>query len=82
MEYTFIWYKKMKINRKTIYTQPCRTKVNAKNYKEAKEKLTQFVLKKMELIIIEESEFNKIKIPFKIFDSIFKKMDELFKMFN
>lgn len=80
-EYSFIWYKKLESKNKTFYTQPFRTKVKAKNIEEAKKKVENFALGKMKLVIASESEFNKTdlgKID-KVFDNIYKQMDELFK---
>ena len=80
IEYTFIWYKKMKTGNKTFYTQPFRTKVKAKNFKEAKEKLTSCILGKMKLIIVSEDEYNKTDLSKfeKGFDDLYKQMDGLF----
>lgn len=58
-EFVFIWYKKMQIGSTTFFTQKFRQKVQAENIEEAKEKLTQFVAKKMQLCIVEESGFEK-----------------------
>ncbi len=83
-EYSFIWYKQMKVRDKVFYTQPFRTKVRAKNYKEAKEKATNFALGKMELVVVREKDFDKTKLSKleKGFANMHKQMDELFKGFN
>ena len=78
VEYSFIWYKEMETrNGKKIFTQPFRTKVKAKNYDEAKEKVTQFALNKMKLVIVSEDKFNKTDLS-----KLEKKFDELYKQMN
>jgi hypothetical protein len=83
-EYTFIWYKRMETKNKVHYTQPFRTKIIAKNKEEAKEKLTQFALNKMTLVIIDDDkyEYSEINEIHKKFDTVFKEMENLFKKHN
>lgn len=59
-EFVFIWYKEMKLNNnETHYIKPYRTVVKAKTFEEAKEKVTDFAIGKMKLIIMEEKEYSK-----------------------
>lgn len=83
-EFSFIWYKRLESKGSTYYTKPFRTKVKAKNYEEAKDKLTNFVLGKMELIIYPEGDFDKSDLnEFNSeFDKIKEHMDNLFKKHN
>ena len=56
-EFVFIWYKKMFSGNETYYTKPYRTKIKAINYDEARDKLMDFILNKMEIVVIDEDEF-------------------------
>lgn len=83
-EYTFIWYKTMQSGDTKYYTQPFRTKVKAKSREEASEKVKDFALRKMTLVIREKkdydsSDLNKIN---KQFDEVNKTMDDVFKKMN
>lgn len=83
-EYTFIWYKKMQTGDKTHYTQPFRTKVMAKSRDEAAEKVTNFALRKMTLVLREEKDYssddlNQIN---KQFDEVNKTMNDVFEKMN
>ncbi len=87
-EYTFIWYKKMENGNSTYYTQPFRTKIKAKSREEAADKVKDFALRKMTLVIREEkdydsSDLNKLN---KQFDEVNKNMNDVFesmgKIFN
>tara|TARA_S200002703_G_C3583170_1_gene179106 strand:- start:46 stop:381 length:336 start_codon:yes stop_codon:yes gene_type:complete len=85
IEYSFIWYKRMETRKgKTFFTQPFRTKVKAKNYDEAKEKVTQFALNKMKLVIVSEDKFDKTDLSKleKGFDDLYKQMNSLFDKFK
>jgi hypothetical protein len=80
-EYTFVWYKRMETKNKIHYTQPFRTKIVAKSREEAKEKLNQFILGKMTVVIIDgdkydTSEINNIN---KTFEKAFKEMNTMFE---
>lgn len=55
-EFVFIWYKRMETGGKTVFTQPFRTKIRAKNELEAKQKMEDFAMRKMELVIIKEGD--------------------------
>jgi hypothetical protein len=57
IEYSFIWYKKLESGNKTFYTQPFRTKVRAKSFEEAKEKIRDI-----------EQHFKESEIIFKVND--------------
>lgn len=83
-EYSFVWFKKMVNKDKTIYTQPFRTKVKAVSHEEAKKKLTEFALRKMELVIISEDDFEETDLSKaqEQFDEVYRKMDDLFKKFR
>ncbi len=83
-EYTFIWYKKMENKDKVFYTQPFRTKVRAKDKNEAVEKVTQFALSKMKLVIVEEDKYTKSDLSNlqKSFDDLYKQMDDLMGKFK
>ena len=59
IEYSFIWYKRMENGKNSFYTKPFRTKVKAKNYDEAKQKVVDFALRKMELVIVSEDKFGE-----------------------
>lgn len=61
-EYSLIWYKRMYAGKRTHYTQPFRTRVKAKSYEEAKEKLASMVLSKMQLVITPEHDFDKTEL--------------------
>ena len=85
IEYSFIWYKRMKTKKgKTFFTQPFRTKVKAKNYDEAKEKVTNFALNKMQLVIVSEDRFDKTDLSKleKGFDDLYKQMGSLFEKYQ
>ena len=56
-EFTFIWFKKLHTKNTTHFTAPFRTKVTAKTREEAKQKLADFIMNKMKLIIVEEKDF-------------------------
>jgi hypothetical protein len=83
-EYTFIWYKRMETKNKIHYTQPFRTKIVAKSHKEAKEKLSNFVLGKMTLVIIDGEKYETTDIHNinKHFDKAFQEMNTLFEELN
>lgn len=61
-EFSLIWYKRMYAGKRTHYTQPFRTRVKAKSYEEAKEKLASMVLSKMQLVITPEHDFDKTEL--------------------
>lgn len=86
-EFVFYWYKQTVIKNtrnetRTNYTTPCRTKVFANSFEEAKEKLTNFALSKTELIILTEQEWknggNEMERFMKEFDELNKKYSNLF----
>lgn len=87
-EYTFIWYKKMASGNKTFYTQPFRTTIKAKSEEEAKDKVIDFVKRKMELIVVKEEDFtgslvgNQIFSIQKMFTEINKSMSQLDSYFH
>ena len=83
-QYSFVWYKKMQANGQTFYTQPFRTKVSAKSYEEARNKVAQFALGKMKLVIVPEDSFGRTDLADfqKQFDDLNKKMNDLFKSFE
>ena len=72
-EFTFIWYKKMEIGNKTQYTSANRTKIKARNREEAVEKMTNFAMRKMVLVIHEEKNYSASDLG---------QMDALFNQFN
>lgn len=82
--YTYVWYKEIKTKEGTYFTKPFRTTVKAKNKEEAKEKVIDFAMGKMKLIVMEEAEYNKSKLPKmnnildECFDKIKNIMDNLF----
>lgn len=87
IEYSFIWYKKMENGNTTHYTKPFRTKVKARNYEEAKEKVEKFALAKMKLVIMSEDGFDKSDLSDlnRSFDDLnkqYEKMDSIFKKYN
>lgn len=86
-EFVFYWYKQTVIKNtsnqtRTNYTTPCRTKIFAKSFDEAKEKLTNFALSKTELIILTEAEWkkggNEMEQFMKEFDALNNKFSNLF----
>ena len=86
-EFTFIWYKRMVSGDTTHYTQPFRTTIKAKNRDEAKEKLSKFVLGKMNLVICDEDSFKKsvfssINRDFELVNRKMKDMDDLLKKYR
>jgi hypothetical protein len=83
-EYSFIWYREMKVGGTTNYTVPCRTKVKAKNFTDAKIKCVNFAIGKMKLIVVEESNYNKTNLASfeKSFESLNKQMNDLFSKFK
>ena len=66
---------------KTYFTQPFRTKINAKNKTEAKDKLLNFILGKMTVVIVEEKDYNKTDVAKlqKNFDQLNEMMNKVFK---
>ena len=80
-EYVFIWYKQMKTGGTTFYTKPFRTKVKAKSYKEAKDKLTKFAMSKMKLVVMTEGQYNEIPMAKmkRELDDVFDSIDKLFQ---
>ncbi len=59
-EYTFIYYKKTKINDSTThYTQPYRIKVKGKTRKEAVDKCINYAMHSMKLVVVDEKDYNK-----------------------
>lgn len=80
-EYTFIWYKEINFQNKTHYTAPFRTKVKAKTFDEAKEKVAAFAMSKMKLVIMEETEYNKSKLQRSNVD-LKKHFDEIQNIMN
>ncbi len=83
-EFSFIWYKELKNANKTFYTQPFRTKVMAENLEEAKQKVAEFAMGKMKLIIHEEESFSASDMNRfnEAFEDIHTKMEELFKSYE
>lgn len=75
-DFSFIWYKRLETDSKVVYTQPFRTKVRAKNSDEARKKVEEFALRKMQLIIINEGE-DKLES-----DSLLKMKSDFDKMYN
>lgn len=71
-EFSFIWYKEMKIGNKTIFTAPFRTVVKAKTAKEGVRKILEFATKRMTVKVIEESALDKDK-----FQKMQKHFDEI-----
>ncbi len=83
-EFSFIWYKQMKTGDATYYTKPFRTKIKAKTREEAKEKLTNYVMAGMKLMIWEEKDFKNADIS-KIqsdFDNLNKGITDLMELMN
>jgi|ERR1035437_5501029 hypothetical protein len=80
-EFTFIWYKKTEIGNKNHYTEPFRTTVTAKDRKDALEKVTNFAMGKMKLVIYDEKHFDSSELGRirKSFDDMNKMMDNFFK---
>lgn len=83
-EFSFIWYKTMEAGNRLYYTQPFRTKVKAKSREEAAEKVKDFALRKMNLVIREEKDYNSSDINKinKQFDEINKSMNDVFGKMN
>lgn len=86
-EFVFYWYKQTVIKNtrneiKKSFTMPFRTKVYAKSFDEAKEKLINFALSKTELIILTEQEWKEggteIEQFMKEFDALNDKFSNLF----
>ena len=80
-EFTFIWYKKTEIGNKNHYTEPFKTTVTAKDKKEALDKVTNFAMNKMKLVIYDEKHFNSSELGRirKSFSDMNKMMDDFFK---
>ena len=80
-EYTFIYYKKTKINDSTThYTQPYRVKVKGKTKQEAVDKCINYAMHSMKLVVVEEKDYNKDELG-RInteFDNLNKRMNEIF----
>lgn len=79
-EYVFIWYKKMEVGNKTIFTQPFRTRVMAKSEEEAKNKVTNFALGKMKLVIVPEKDYRSTQLSnlSNLFEELNEKMKKIF----
>jgi BMFP domain-containing protein YqiC len=83
-EYTFIWYKQMEIGNKIQYTPPNRTKVKARNREEAVEKMKNFAMRKMTLVIREEKDYDSSDLG-KInaeFEKLNNYMENIFSKFK
>jgi len=80
-EFSFIWWKEIETQNKIFYTQPFRTKLNAKSIDEAKEKLINFVMGKMKLKIVLEEQFHESDLSKlnRSFEEINKEMENIFK---
>ena len=80
-EFSFVWWKEMNVGTKKFYTKPFRTKVKGKNIEEAKEKLKDFALSKMKLVIVPEGNFNKTDLSAfeEKISKISNEIDEFFK---
>lgn len=83
-EFSFIWYKKLETPNRRIYTQPFRTKVRAKSYEEAKQKVVDFALGKMQLVVVPEENFKDTDLSKfeRKFYAIYTEMDEMFGWIN
>jgi hypothetical protein len=85
-EFTFIWYKKMRVGNTTHYTKPFRTKIIANSRAEAVSRLQDFIANKMTAVIINADEFNDHEIS-KLtnltdqMNKLDKQMGDLFKGF-
>jgi len=79
-EYSFIWYKKMNVGGKTIFTQPFRTKVIAKSEAEAQVKVVNFALGKMELVVVPEKDYRGTELSniSNLFEELNAKMKKMF----
>lgn len=55
--YSLIWYVKLQNKGETMYMQPFRTKIMASSLKEAEDKVADFAINKLELIIMPEEQF-------------------------
>lgn len=75
-EFSFIWYKRLETDAKVVYTQPFRTKVKAKNHDEARKKMEEFALRKMQLVILSEGEDKSES------DSLLKMQSDFDKLYN
>lgn len=84
IEYTFIWYKEMKNGNSTNYTAPFRTKVRAKTKQEAVDKVTEFALGKMKLVVFEEKDFKNTNVSKmqEYFNDVNKGLNQMFDKFN
>jgi hypothetical protein len=85
--YFLVWYKKIVNGDKTHYTQPFRTKVYAYNIGQAKERLEKAISKRMELVMVEENEYNtsdlrRMHSQFRGVDALMKEMDDAVKKYN
>lgn len=84
-EFSFIWFKQIDSgDGTTYYTKPFRTKVKAKDIDEARQKVEDFALRKMKLVIVEESKYDQTDLSGfqKSFDKISAEMDKVFKKMN
>lgn len=81
-EYTFIYYKKTKINDTTThYTQPYRIKVKGKTRQEAVDKCINYAMHSMKLVVVDEKDYNKDELGriSNDFNNLNQRMNELFK---
>lgn len=83
-EFSFIWYKKLETKGKTFYTSAFRTKVKGKDYEDAKEKLINFAMSKMKLVVVSENKFSKSDLASfeKTFEKLNNEMNKLFEKLN
>ena len=84
-EFALIWYQKIKTDAtKTIYSQPCRSKVKASSLSEAKKKLEQLIFWKVETVIVEEKNFDTTEVGelTKMTDKFSEIFDEFGELFN
>lgn len=79
--FSFIWFKEMRVGNRTVYTQPFRTTISARDEPEAREKLTTFAMAKMKLRIMSEEDFNNQDFQrlSKHFEVMMKQMDDWIK---
>lgn len=85
------WYKKVVGANSVYFTKPFRTKVKASTQKEAHKMVRDFAMRKMELVIVNEDNFDKDELSSldnrfremqKTFDNANKKMKDFEQMFD
>lgn len=82
--FTFIWYKVLDNKGTKIYTQPFRTKVQASSYEKAREKVIDFALSQMKLVVVPENKYNETELANlqKNFEVLNTEIEALFSKFE